>query len=76
MSPLMGTVLPWIGRVIAPCNEDGDPITNDEEEREAHFERRTVIFAWFNRFAAFPYGPIVPRQVDTANPRQYAQGDL
>lgn len=76
MSPLFGTVLPYIGFVVTPCDARGLPIATPEDERNAHFETSALVMAWFGRFVAIPFGDIDPRTVDPANPKQYAPGDL
>lgn len=73
---LSGYILPFFGKVISPCSADGDAITTPDDERDAHFERETWVFAWLGFFMAYGVGEIVPRKVDPSNPRQYAPGDL
>lgn len=73
---MFGTILPFIGRVIGPCNADGLPAMDDDEANAAHFETRALMVAWLGRCMMFPFGEIMPRAVDPSNPRQYLAGNL
>lgn len=73
---LTGNLIPFIGRVITPCDADGVPGMTDEEVAACHFECRAWVFAWFGRATMWAYGDVEPRLIDAANPRQYAPGDV
>ncbi len=66
---LLGTVLPYVGVLISPCDADGMPIGDADDERAAHFETKALVFAWLGRFLALPFGSVEPRMIDPANPR-------
>jgi hypothetical protein len=76
VSRIFGTVLPYVRRVIFPCDAFGVPAMDDEEVAASHFETRAVVAAWFGFCWMFPYGDVGPRAVDPANPRQYLAGNL
>ena len=76
MGKMWGTLLPLIAPVIIPCNQDGDLISGDEDEKAAHFERSAWVFAWFGFYLAVPSGEIAPRMIDPKNPRRYAPGNF
>lgn len=76
MSRLIGTVLPFIGRVIAPCDEHGNPAMNEAEAISARFERGCICIAWLSFAAMIPFGEIHHRMLDPNTPRRYAPGDL
>lgn len=73
---IFGTILPYIGKVIGPCDADGSPAMTPDEERAAHFETVCWCFAWFGFVAMFPVGEPGPRLIDPNNPRQYAPGNI
>lgn len=73
---LTGKLLPYIGRVITPCDADGIPGMTDEEVAGCHFESRAWVVAWLGWAGVFPYGEVSPRKVDDADPRRYAPGDM
>lgn len=73
---IFGTILPFIGRVIAPCDAEGHPAFSYQEEQAAHFETGAVCVAWFGLAALFPFGQVSMRAIDPLNPKQYAKGNL
>lgn len=73
---VFGSLLPFVGRVITPCDADGIPAFSPEEERAAHFETPAVCVAWFGFAGLFPFGEVTSRAIDPINPRQYAKGTL
>lgn len=73
---IFGTILPYLGKVIGPCDADGIPAVTQDEERAAHFETVSWCFAWFGFVAMFPTGEPMRRLVDPSNPRRYAPGNL
>ena len=73
---VFGTVLPFVQRVIMPCDANGVPIATPEEEAAAHFETRAVIFGWLGFFMSVPFGDVEPRAIDPENPRSYLVGNL
>lgn len=73
---MFGTILPFIGRAIAPCSGDGEPAMSLEEVGSAAHETKVVMIAWLGRVMAWPYGEVKPRLIDPENPRQYAPGNL
>jgi hypothetical protein len=76
MSWIWGTVLPFIGRVITPCDEHGVPAMEPDEFTVAQFETHALILAWLGRCTAIAYGKVEPRAIDPANPRSWRRGDL
>lgn len=73
---IVGNVFPFIGRVIAPCDGDGNPAMEPDEIEAARHETKVFMIAWLGRVVAWPFGEVMPRMVDPSNPRQYATGDL
>ncbi|KQT52203.1 MULTISPECIES: hypothetical protein [unclassified Aureimonas] len=73
---LSGNLLPFIGRVISPCDANGIPAMTDEEAGEAHFETTALCLAWFGRVIMIGIGAVGPRAVDPDNPRAYLAGNL
>lgn len=73
---LTGYWIPFIGRVITPCDADGNPGMTDEEMAGCHFECRAWVFAWFGRSMMWAYGEVEPRLVDDTAPWRYAPGDV
>lgn len=76
MPRLFGTILPYIGVVIAPCDADGNPAMEPDELESARFECRTLMLAWFGQVVAIGMGDVEPRKIDSNNPKRYAPGDL
>lgn len=75
MSKLWGTLLPYVGILITPCDEDGVP-AGEENIEAVQFETRSVVFAWFGLFISFGFGAVEPRKIDPSNPRAFARGDI
>lgn len=73
---IFGTLLPYVGRVIGPCDAEGVPAMTEAEVAASHWEVPCWCFAWFGFAGLFPFGEVQPRLVDPANPRQYAKGGL
>lgn len=73
---IFGYLLPFVGVVVGPCSNEGDPAMDDDEASASHFERKAVCTAWLGQCAMFPFGEIAPRAVDPSNPRQYLAGNL
>lgn len=73
---IYGTILPYIGKVIGPCDAAGMPAMTPDEARLAHHEVVCWCFAWLGQVAPFPKGEPMPRMIDPNNPRQYAPGNI
>ena len=73
---IFGTILPYAGLVIGPCDPAGNPAMDDEEADAAQHETKAVLLAWFDRCVMFPIGEVCPRAIDPRNPRQWLAGDL
>lgn len=72
---MLGTVIPFIGRAIAPCDSFGIPLDGEDAEH-AQFETPVFMVAWLGQYAAFGFGAVTLRTVDPTNPRRYQPGNL
>ena len=74
--PVLGlTWLPFVGRVITPCDGDGVPFSPDNVADCQH-ETRALVLAWAGFGLTLAYGPVAPRTVDPHNPKRWAAGDV
>jgi hypothetical protein len=73
---LLGTVIPYAGIVISPCDALGVPAMTAGGEQGARFEITCVCIAWFGYCGLFPIGEARARAIDKSNPRHYAKGEF
>jgi hypothetical protein len=58
---LLGTALPYIGRVVIPCDENGVPFSRANIDA-CQFETKAIVLAWLGGCCEFGYGPVSPRR--------------
>lgn len=73
---IFGTILPYVGIVIGPCDSEGVPAMDDDEAASAQFETKALCVAWLGLAGMFAFGGVQPRLIDPNNPRRYAPGNL
>lgn len=73
---IFGGILPFIGRVIGPCDSAGVPAMDIDAESAAQFETKALCVAWLGMAFMFPFGEVMPRSIDPDNPRAYLKGNL